>query len=558
MLKDYLWPRFARSHRPSRARGCFEAQVSTERLERRLLLFAQFNSWESTATDGAGLNQGDAATLTWSIVPDGTPVGAMGGVSGESSDPSNLVAFLSGVYGTVTADTNYTDEVWFSHFQSTFARWSELSGITYVYVGYDDGASLATAPGVLGVRADVRIGGHRIDGNSGVLAYNFYPENGDMVIDTVETSYPGTGNAIRLRNMLAHESGHGLGMQHVYSSSSAILMEAYLSTSFDGPQFDDVLGIQQIYGDYYEKNGGNDTAAKATPLGALGAGQTLSVGVDTVSTVILPSQTGFVSIDDASDIDVYSFTTTSATTVNIQLNPTGPSYVVGTSAGNETTYNASSQSDLTLRLLGTNGTTVLATANAGGLGVSESISSFSVPGAGTYYVKITGSAVYKVQAYRLNVTDVASAALTMTLNTGSVSEAAGANAATMTVTRSGDLNTALIVTLASDDTTEATVPLTVTIPANQPSATFTIAAIDDLIVDGAQLVMFTASAAGFVSGTNILDVMDDDFSVEENTMAVTTIPAIDPEGGLPTFGISGGADESLFSIDPINGVLNGF
>ncbi len=54
--------------RKSRARGCFEAQVSTERLERRLLLFVQFNSWESTATDGAGLNQGDAATLTWSIV----------------------------------------------------------------------------------------------------------------------------------------------------------------------------------------------------------------------------------------------------------------------------------------------------------------------------------------------------------------------------------------------------------------------------------------------------------------------------------------------------------
>ena len=245
-------------------------------------MYGLSSRWSATATNGSGLGQGDATTVTWGIVADGTPIGAMGGGASETDDPSNLAGFLNGIYGTVTPDTNYTDEVWFAHFQSTFDRWSALSGITYVYVSYDDGATFSTAPGELGVRADVRIGGHYIDGNSGNLAYNFYPNKGDMVIDTADTLYPSTGNAIRLRNVLAHESGHGLGLQHVISSSSSILMEGHLDTSFDGPQLDDILGLQRHYGDYYEKSGGNNTAASATALGTLGGGQTLSIGTSAV------------------------------------------------------------------------------------------------------------------------------------------------------------------------------------------------------------------------------------------------------------------------------------
>jgi len=156
--------------RKSRARRRFETRVSSECLESRVLLFALGSRWSQTATNADWMFQGDAATVTWSIVADGTSVPASGEISGESSDPSNLVSSLNGYFGTVTADTNYTDEVWFPHFASTFERWSELSGITFVYVSYDDGISLAGPSGVLGVRADVRIGGHRIDGNSGVLA----------------------------------------------------------------------------------------------------------------------------------------------------------------------------------------------------------------------------------------------------------------------------------------------------------------------------------------------------------------------------------------------------
>ena len=493
-----------------RARRRFETRVSGESLERRILLFTLNSRWTTTATNGSGLSQGDATTVTWSIVPDGTMIGALSGLSSEVAAPSNLVAFLNGIYGTVSANTDYTDENWFPHVKSVYDRWSALSGINYVYVAYDDGATFGSFAGVLNVRADVRIGGHNIDGGSGVLAYNFYPNNGELVIDTTETSYPSTGNAIKLRNVLAHESGHGLGLQHVISGSSAFLMEGTINTSFDGPQLDDILGLQRHYGDFYEKNGGNDTSANPTSLGPLGGGATLSIGTSVISTVVAATATDFVSIDDDLDVDFFSFTTSSAGTVSIQLSPVGPTYNVGPSSGPEASYNASSQNDLTLQLLGTNGTTVLSTANAGGLGISEAINSFSVPGAGTYFVKVSGATLNKIQTYRLDITDVATAALTVSVNPGSVAEGAGAGAATGTVTRSGDLTSALVVTLASNDTSEATVPATVTILAGQASATFGIASVDDAIADGTQVVTITASATSYTAGTTNLNVTDND------------------------------------------------
>ncbi len=208
--------------------------------------FTLSSRWWTTATNGGGLGQGDPTTVTWSIVPDGTSIPAIGGISGESSDPSNLVAFLGGIYGVATADSNYTDEPWFTLIESTVDRWSELTGLTYLYEPNDDGAAFtsyaSSAPGVLGTRGDVRLGGHQIDGNAGVLAYNFFPNHGDMVIDTSDNFFNNLGNdSRRLRNTLAHEQGHGIGLQHVESNNAGFLMEPFLSTGFDGPQFDDIL-----------------------------------------------------------------------------------------------------------------------------------------------------------------------------------------------------------------------------------------------------------------------------------------------------------------------------
>jgi predicted extracellular nuclease len=102
--------------------------------------------------------------------------------------------------------------------------------------------------------------------------------------------------------------------------------------------------------------------------------------------------------------------------------------------------------------------------------------------------------------------------LSLSVSPTSFSEAAGSNAAIGTVTRTGSTANALTVTLASNDTTEATVPTTVEIAAGQTSATFDIAAVDDAIADGSQTVTFTATASGFTNGTTTVTVTDDEIT----------------------------------------------
>jgi hypothetical protein len=89
--------------------------------------------------------------------------------------------------------------------------------------------------------------------------------------------------------------------------------------------------------------------------------------------------------------------------------------------------------------------------------------------------------------------------LTLTLAANSISENGGK--AIATVTRNIITNTPLEVQLSSSDTTEATVPTSVIIPANQASATFEIQGVDDTILDGIQAVVVTAKPT--YTGTNI-------------------------------------------------------
>lgn len=484
--------------------------VSVDVLEPRLLLYALGTRWPTTATDGGGLSQGDPTTVTWGIADDGTWIWADGTNPGEQDAPSDLVAFLSGIFGTVTDDDNYTDEAWFSLFEDTFNRWGELSGLTFVYEPNDDAQQFLSTggwfPGVLGTRADIRIGGHPIDGNGGVLAYAYQPDSGELIFDTTHSSFSdSTNNYFKLRTTLAHELGHALGLKHVSSSTDNFLMEATLNTSFDGPQYDDVLGIQRWYGDDFE-SGMNNSTASPTALGALTSGSPLVLGADGSNAALTPSQSDIVSIDDESDIDVYSFSVTGSTEVDIALQPVGPTYMLGSSS-----FNAASQSDLTLQLIGTDGSTVLQTANLNGIGGSENITGFTLPSAGTYFVSITGATANKIQTYQLSITAAENPVLTVTTTPQSFSESAGADAATGTVTRNGGSNDSeLVVTLSSSDTGEATVPVEVTIPAGQDSAPFSIDAVDDSDVDGTQTVTLTASATGYSAANVDVDVTDDD------------------------------------------------
>lgn len=77
------------------------------------------------------------------------------------------------------------------------------------------------------------------------------------------------------------------------------------------------------------------------------------------------------------------------------------------------------------------------------------------------------------------------------------------------LTRSNtDIALPVIVGLTSSDVTEATVPTTVTIPANQTSVEFVISAVDDDLLDGTQTVTITATASGYANGQSAIDITD--------------------------------------------------
>ena len=86
----------------------------------------------------------------------------------------------------------------------------------------------------------------------------------------------------------------------------------------------------------------------------------------------------------------------------------------------------------------------------------------------------------------------------------------GLLAAAGAVSVSGTVIADLTIDLSSDDTSEATVPASVTIPSGQSSVSFDLTIIDDPDIDGTQIVTITASAVGWNSGNDTILVYDND------------------------------------------------
>jgi uncharacterized repeat protein (TIGR03803 family) len=84
---------------------------------------------------------------------------------------------------------------------------------------------------------------------------------------------------------------------------------------------------------------------------------------------------------------------------------------------------------------------------------------------------------------------------------------------TVTVTASPAPVANLVVTLLSNDTTEATVPATVTILAGQSSATFLLTVVDDALLDGTQNVTISATATGYYVGSGVIAIDDNETAV---------------------------------------------
>ncbi|MEM1011785.1 MAG: matrixin family metalloprotease [Planctomycetota bacterium] len=344
-------------------------------------------TWGRTATDGSGLQRGDAMTITWGFVQEGT-----NWIDGTS----DLINFLDTNIGAGPGGSDLTQRPWFSSFEDSFERWGELSGLSYVYEPNDDGSNRSNSQfnGVLGVRADVRIGGSFRDGNSGVLASNFFPTSGgDMTLDTGDVNFysNGAANFRGLRNVIMHEHGHGLGMSHVESNDASFLMEPFINTSFDGPQLDDIRSLHRGYGDRLEANGGNDSLALATSLGNA-TDTTIGIGLDgTNNTRVEPDDVDFISLDGFSDVDFFSFDVDSAALVDLSLTPFGGTYSQGPQNGSQSVDDNSDDNDLTLTIFDSDGVTQLAQVNDFAGGFTESLSNFVLDAAGTYYARITGA-----------------------------------------------------------------------------------------------------------------------------------------------------------------------
>jgi hypothetical protein len=338
-------------------------------------------------------------TLTWSFVPDGTQVPNLS----NSYGPSTLFSSMDSKFGNNRA-------LWVSKFQQVFDRWEAITGMKYMRVGnngaeWDDGASFPNAgasstPGA--TRGAVRIAMRTLDGAGGVLAFNYYPTTGDMVIDSAESWQSSSGDYRFLRNTVSHEHGHGLGLAHCCPMNNSKLMEPALSTSFDGPQQDDIRGGHAKYGDFYEPN---NTSAQAADLGTIPFGNTVNPSSITGPAVTNATKT---SIHNLSDQDWYKFTVTGAASINVTMTPRGSTYLNGPqntngscSAG--TSHNSLTQGNVHLAVIGTNGSTVLQQAAAQPAGTAETITGLILPAAGTYFIRVNASSLSTVQLYELTL-----------------------------------------------------------------------------------------------------------------------------------------------------------
>ncbi len=285
----------------------------------------QGSRWTFTATDG-NVAQGERFTLTYSFVPDGTDVFLI--TTGDTA-PSNLFA---------TLDANFPGgrSAWKAKFAQAFARWGELTNINFVEVS-DDGQVFPNALGQTGARGDIRIAMRPI---GSPLAVNFYPQfGGDMIMDSQDIgTFTNPSNDFRsLRNVIAHEHGHGLGMKHVIPTSGTKLMEPFLNTGFDGPQEDDIRAAHFLYGDAHEPN---DAFADATFIGG-------PLRKPTEGTVLLEEEGSLERLDAK---DCYSFTAFAGSPVAMRVEPVGSAYEVGPQGGTTSVIDATAARNLAVRL----------------------------------------------------------------------------------------------------------------------------------------------------------------------------------------------------------------
>lgn len=133
-----------------------------------------------------------------------------------------------------------------------------------------------------------------------------------------------------------------------------------------------------------------------------------------------------------------------------------------------------------------------------------------------YQIRATSLGFNQAESLPLTIVDNDKPTLVFGVEPASFSEAGGSQAARATITRSPVTDQAIVLRLASSDPTAATVPLSVTIPANQPSVSFYVAAVDDLLVDGPQAATLSAFVTTTIGNTLLSGPASTSVTVTDN------------------------------------------
>ena len=341
---------------------------------------------------------GSPITLSWSIAPDGLSITSI-------SAPSEMFARMDSLFSSQGGRAT-----WMNRLQQSFDRWTNLTGIEFVFVNdgvndWDDGSSWNGGSGSA-TCGDIRLAMGPVDGSNNILAFAQFPgagSGGNIVMDRAETWSAASNQHRFMRNTVMHETGHSIGMSHVCPLNNSKLMEPALSTSFLGPQQDDIRGAQELYGDIYEDNNG---VLKAYDVGTLAEGAPIVVGDIAAST---PDNATRLSMDADGERDWFSFTVDTPGDVTITVTPVGSNYDSSVQLGSGSCssgnfVNALRQADLAFDLYDTDGTTVLNTADAAGLGTAESLVDEPLAAAGAYFIRVfETNAPSEVQLYQIDL-----------------------------------------------------------------------------------------------------------------------------------------------------------
>jgi hypothetical protein len=398
---------------------CWEGELPPERLAEIGAAMEELHlRYNLHGTRWGGGGQGDPVTVLWSFVPDGTDLPQ----SSFDMAPCTIGVQDSTLFATMDAQFAGIGgrAAWIQVFQDSFDRWEELTGINFVRVtnggnDWDDGAEPfgnGGAAGAAGLRGDIRIGAKCIDGvpaGGSILAYNGFPgSGGDMVLDDQQTWTNAANNFQFMRNTILHELGHGIGLRHVCPVNQTKLMEPTITVNFDGPQHDDIRGSHDLYGDPFEKSGGDDTTGTGNNLGQLTYLLPRSIGgaVDFPAPAV--NNGSIHSLDGTGDLDVFLFTTTRAEVLDTFTTPIGLTYDNSTQNSDGTcnsgnNIDSRNIQDLSLAVFGpAPGFPLILASDAAGVGQGEIILSLGLPDAGTYAIVVasatatTGSQLYSL------------------------------------------------------------------------------------------------------------------------------------------------------------------